>query len=291
MPMRPLHAVLAAATLALAPAGVAPALRAQDAAPAENEDYSLAGLERFESAADLDAWFTGYRTHPEPGRVPAAIIAFSEFGRLNNNRALIILSAFFAEIVRHNPDQIAEWDAVLRDANEGERWLLWNAVWWADVEGAEAFFRARAESARERDRETLLYFAENDPVDLLTAELDNEIVLVALAYSYFGGGNPVYLERMAEPLGVLPPSIGEVSATGVPASERFAADASNLFINYAAMHDDILAFVEDKAIHGNEWMQRRMTRVLREARNEREARAAQQDTPDAPQGPAGPGGD
>lgn len=261
----------------------APADAAPDAPPAQ--DFSLAALDRFTTGAELNEWFATYRTTLDPERVPAAIVAYSEFGRLNGNRPLVILSAFFAEIIRTHPEHYRAWDEILRDGNEAERWLLWNAIWWSGVEGSADFFAERIKTARPRDRETLQYFIDNEPVDLMTTELDSEIVLVALAYSYFGSGNTEYLHRMAEPLSTRAMTPDEL-ATGITDQEKFADQASRLLTNYAVNHDDVLAFCEDIAVNGDRWQRTRMGRVVAGARRERAL--SEQDATPAPAGPQGP---
>ena len=291
MPMHPLqrHAsstkcLLAAAALAFGPIGLAPShAAAQDApattAPASDspatEDFSLAGLERFTTVAELNDWFSNYRHTHAVERVPAAIVAYSEFGCLSGNRPLVILSAFFAEIVRTHPDKYRERDAILRDGNEAERWLLWNAIWWSGLDDTEEFFIERIKTARERDRKTIQYFLDNDPHDLKATPVDSEIVLVVLAYSYFGGGDPIYLHRMAEPLKTPAMGVTEFQRTGPNKSEEFAGAASRLFVNYAAGHDDIVAFCQDLAVNGDEWQQKRMNRILMSVGREREIREIQ----------------
>lgn len=279
-------AALAVAVLAALP----PHAIAQDAAEPNAEEFSLAGLERFATVAELNEWFATYRTTLDPERVPAAIVAYSEFGRLSGNRPLVILSAFFAEIVRTHPDKYREWDAILRDGNEAERWLLWNAIWWSGLEDTDEFFAERMKTARERDRRTIQYFLENEPDDLKTTKVDSEIVLVALAYSYFGGGDTAFLHRMAEPLKAPAMGISEFQRTGPNKAEEFAGAASRLFVNYAAGHDDILAFCQDMSVNGDQWQQQRMRQVLVSVGKEREIREIQPkpiiQRPDDPTPPA-----
>jgi hypothetical protein len=98
---------------------------AAEAAPARVADMT--------SADAVVNWLYGYRQHPQPGEVPAAMQTLSRLGAFNTPERAGVYVGFLAGVVADNADRAEDILARITPIREADQWIIIRAIAYSGI--------------------------------------------------------------------------------------------------------------------------------------------------------------
>ena len=172
-----------------------------------------------EPIEDVFGWIMSYYIEPEPERLPEVLATMNREGMFTEQGFLI--APFMAEIYRRTP-QLLETVAWPDDLDDDGMVARAAAIYSASVPRSKSMLEELAKDASEEMQPVIATMVATEPVPLLFVTIDDPAVIDMLWISFFAGGNPAYVRRIAEMLAVPDPEKKDMVALSLWGAARWS---------------------------------------------------------------------
>ncbi|HWR34601.1 MAG TPA: hypothetical protein VN622_01880 [Clostridia bacterium] len=177
----------------------------------------LSGIKTVTSPGEAEEWLRYYYKHPRPDLALSALKVIETDARIQQQFALLPVSAFVAQIFRANPDLAPQAVRQLR-SNIGRQLMLY-AVWLSGLDSSTELLEEIKKGADERIARAAKEMMYRVPPDFLKDAVDSPTTVEALWGSYFASGDRRYVEKIASVLPLKNRSDEADSAIGIAAQD------------------------------------------------------------------------
>jgi hypothetical protein len=172
----------------------------------------------FESQEDFGKWTTYYYQHPEPEKIPSAIIYFSDSPMYKSNATLPMV-AFFAALLKNDKALMQKTYEQASADSENSKIMLINILGFVNNAESKPFLeKAKTEWQNPKLQGIITRQLNNPPKDVLEATVDSPLILDMLWATFFAIGNDLPVKKIISAVRLQEEGHGE---------EIMAGDAAN----------------------------------------------------------------
>jgi hypothetical protein len=147
-------------------------------------------------------WVSSDYTNPRPSLLPSAMDIFSSGGVLKSIEGEGALIGFMSQLcAAATQDQLKPWVAAIGKKPEDQRVAFESALWIANTVESRLALTQMGRTENENQKKAVNNMLARTPPNLLEGDIGSPAIIDALWWSFYGGGDARFVERV---ISVLP---------------------------------------------------------------------------------------
>lgn len=172
-------------------------------------------------------WVTSYYTNPRPSLLPSAMDVFSRAGVLKSIEGEGALIGFMSQVsAGATQDLLKSWVNVIGKKPEDQRVAFETALWIANTVESRLALTQMGLTENENQKKAVNNMLTRTPPNLLEGDIASPSIIDALWWSFYGGGDARFVERIISVLSMRTSQDTQEASIGRAAESSLISNAS-----------------------------------------------------------------